>query len=110
MSERVPKPPLEAFKIFCAGDISPALKAYLRSRGCLVAKTRARGGEAVKISPAEVLAGLRRREGLTQAELARNSGVPVKRVGEMEKGERGIDEETAIKLARALHTCHSLFW
>jgi DNA-binding XRE family transcriptional regulator len=53
--------------------------------------------------------GLRDREELTQAQLAKKIGVKRHHISEMEHGKRPIGKEMAKRLARALHTDYKLF-
>jgi ribosome-binding protein aMBF1 (putative translation factor) len=48
------------------------------------------------------LRGARRREGLTQRQLAEATGIPQRHISEMESGRRSIGKERARKLAEAL--------
>jgi len=48
------------------------------------------------------LSGYRHREGLTQIELSRLTGIPQRHISEMERGKRPIGKEAARKLAKAL--------
>jgi DNA-binding XRE family transcriptional regulator len=50
-----------------------------------------------------VLCGYRHREGLTQVELAKQTGIPQRHISEMEHGKRTIGKEAARKLASVLH-------
>jgi len=50
-----------------------------------------------------VLCGYRHREGLTQVELAKQTGIPQRHISEMEHGKRVIGKEAARKLANALN-------
>ncbi len=50
-----------------------------------------------------VLSGYRSREGLTQTELSRQTGIPQRHISEMETGKRPIGRESARKLATALN-------
>ncbi len=50
-----------------------------------------------------VLSGYRHREGFTQMELARQTGIPQRHISEMEHGKRPIGKESARKLAKALN-------
>jgi DNA-binding XRE family transcriptional regulator len=53
--------------------------------------------------PGKILAGARYREGITQTELSKLTGVPQRHISEMESGKRSIGKENAKKLARALN-------
>jgi len=59
--------------------------------------------------PAVHLKGLRTREGVTQAQLAEQTGIHQRHISEMENGKRGIGKETALKLAEALNADYRLF-
>ncbi len=52
--------------------------------------------------PGVALAGARYKEGLTQVQLARLTGIPQRHISEMEHGKRPIGEELAKKLAETL--------
>jgi DNA-binding XRE family transcriptional regulator len=54
--------------------------------------------------PANYLRGIRLREGLTQAELAKKTSMKQHHISEMENGKRSISKEAAKKLASALNT------
>ncbi len=49
------------------------------------------------------LRAYRTREGITQQQLARMTGIPQRHISEMENGKRGIGKERAQKLSEALH-------
>ena len=49
------------------------------------------------------LAGARHREGLTQRQLAEQSGIPQRHISEMENGKRPIGRENAKKLSAVLN-------
>ena len=49
------------------------------------------------------LSGARHKEGLTQAQLAKMTGIPQRHLSEMERGKRTIGKERAKKLAEALN-------
>lgn len=57
------------------------------------------------------LRGLRRREGLTQQQLAKKlgHGVSQHHISEMENGKRGVSVEMAKRLAKVLHTQYRMF-
>jgi DNA-binding XRE family transcriptional regulator len=52
--------------------------------------------------PGITLAGARHKEGLTQVQLARLTGIPQRHLSEMEHGKRPIGKERAKKLAEVL--------
>ena len=49
------------------------------------------------------LRGVRYREGMTQRQLAEDTGIPQQHISEMESGKRQIGRERAKKIAEALH-------
>jgi len=53
--------------------------------------------------PGSYLAGFRHREGVTQVELAKRSGIPRRHISEMEAGKRPIGKSNAKKLGEALN-------
>jgi len=59
--------------------------------------------------PGAYLAGARHREGLTQRQLAEQSGIPQRHISEMENGKRTIGKENARKLAAALNADYWAF-
>ena len=54
--------------------------------------------------PGKMLKGLRLREELTQAQLAKAIGVPQSHISAYEKNARPIPKEKAVKLAEVLHS------
>jgi hypothetical protein len=59
--------------------------------------------------PGVSLAGARHREGLTQMQLARLTGIPQRHLSEMEHGKRPIGKERAKVLAQMLHVDYRIF-
>lgn len=59
--------------------------------------------------PGMVLKGLRGREGLTQAQLARKLGIAHYNLSKMENGSRPISKKMAVKLAKILKTDYRVF-
>jgi DNA-binding XRE family transcriptional regulator len=59
--------------------------------------------------PGRTLRGLRGREGFTQKQLADITGISLKKISEMERGRRLIDQECASVLAQALKAPKTLF-
>ncbi|WP_236021464.1 helix-turn-helix domain-containing protein [Geomesophilobacter sediminis] len=53
--------------------------------------------------------GGRTKEGLTQVELSKLTGIPQRHLSEMENGKRSIGRETAKKLAEALNVDYRVF-
>ena len=56
-----------------------------------------------------LLSGYRYREGLTQVELSRLTGIPQRHISEMEHGKRTIGKDIAKKLAKALNVDYRAF-
>jgi transcriptional regulator with XRE-family HTH domain len=59
--------------------------------------------------PGVALAGARTKEGLTQVQLARLTGIPQRHISEMEHGKRPIGKERAKKLAEVLKVDYHIF-
>jgi DNA-binding XRE family transcriptional regulator len=57
----------------------------------------------------KALAGVRYREGLTQAQLAEKIGVPQRHISEMENGKRPIGKAMAKRLGDALNVGYRMF-
>ena len=58
---------------------------------------------AEESAPSVALKGARKKEGLTQKELARLTGIPQSNLSEMENGKRGIGKELAGRLSKVLN-------
>ena len=56
-----------------------------------------------------VLRGARYREGLSQKELAKRSGISQENISKMENGQRSVGEKVAKRLAKILHIDPALF-
>jgi DNA-binding XRE family transcriptional regulator len=59
--------------------------------------------------PGIALAGARAKEGLTQRELSKITGIPQRHISEMENGKRPIGKEIAKKLGKALKISYKVF-
>jgi DNA-binding XRE family transcriptional regulator len=59
--------------------------------------------------PGVALAGARHKEGLTQVQLARLTGIPQRHISEIEHGKRPIGKERAKKLAEVLKVDYHIF-
>lgn len=59
--------------------------------------------------PGVVLRGLRTRDGLTQSELAKKTGMLQSHISEMEKGTRPIGKTVAKKFAQVFNTDYKVF-
>lgn len=55
------------------------------------------------------LRGARKRDGLTQKQLAELTGIDQRHISEMEKGKRGIGKERARKFARVFNADYRVF-
>lgn len=62
-----------------------------------------------KESPSVCLRALRRREGLTQKDLAEKAGIPQSHLSMMERGKMQIGVQRAKKLGKALNAGYKLF-
>lgn len=62
-----------------------------------------------EITPAQVLRGMRHREGLKQKDLAQKLGIPAANLSEMENGRRPIGKAMAKRLAQALNANYKVF-
>ena len=60
-------------------------------------------------SSAITLRGARKKEGLSQQELSKKTGISATNISKMENGERGIGELTAKKLSKALNVSYKVF-
>ena len=60
-------------------------------------------------SPGIALKGSRKKENLTQKDLAGITDIPQGHISEMENGRRGIGREIALKLGKALHVDYRIF-
>jgi transcriptional regulator with XRE-family HTH domain len=60
-------------------------------------------------TPGQRLVGARSKEGLTQRQLAAETGIPQRHLSEMERGKRPIGKARAQVLGKALHTDYRLF-
>ncbi|MEW6260598.1 MAG: helix-turn-helix transcriptional regulator [Thermodesulfobacteriota bacterium] len=59
--------------------------------------------------PGVCLAGARGKEGVTQRELSKMTGIPQRHISEMENGKRPIGKDTAKKLGKALNISYKVF-
>ncbi len=59
--------------------------------------------------PGVALAGARAKEGLTQQELSRLTGIPQRHISEMQNGKRAIGKERAKRLAKVLNIGYKVF-
>lgn len=61
-----------------------------------------------ELTPGRALASLRYKEGLTQVELGKKTGLSQHRISEMERGKRGISKNAAKILGKALKADYRL--
>ena len=59
--------------------------------------------------PGMALVGARTKEGLTQRELSRATGIPQRHISELENGKRTIGKDRARKLAEVLRVNYKIF-
>jgi hypothetical protein len=91
----VPAPP---------ADVAPVTLEMLPDEALVEARAVVPPG-----TPGQRLAGARSKEGLTQRQLAAQSGIPQRHLSEMERGKRPIGKGRARVLGKALHTDYRLF-
>ncbi len=60
-------------------------------------------------APSVALRGARRKENLTQKELAERTGIPQSHISEMENGKRSIGKERAKRLGKILNIGYRVF-
>ena len=65
--------------------------------------------EFVGKEPQIAIKAYRTREGLTQDQLAKLSGIPRRHISDMENGRRPVGKENARKLAKALNADYRMF-
>jgi len=59
--------------------------------------------------PGVALAGARHKEGLSQVQLAKFTGIPQRHISEMENGKRPIGKEMAKRLGKVLNMNYKVF-
>jgi DNA-binding XRE family transcriptional regulator len=59
--------------------------------------------------PGVCLAGARGKEGVTQRELSKMTGIPQRHISEMENGKRPIGKEIAKKIGKVLNISYKVF-
>lgn len=109
MLERTKKPPIETVPLSFA--VPPAMvsevRAFMRLKGIAEEKEAYSIEEVFPFSkeekPTIYLRGARYREGLTQVQLAKATGIPARHISEMENGKRPIGKKNARLLADALN-------
>lgn len=95
-----------------AGAVEKALEgiqALLKEGGELYNEEGERLEQAAPAPPCRVLSGFRKRDGLTQEELAKSLGIKQQHVSDMENGKRLISKKTAQKLAAIFNTTYKTF-
>ena len=94
-----------------SGEVFPKLQVFLEKHGeseSVVWEELAKDRLAKYKASGLALRGARYREGMSQKELARRSGVSQENISRMERGRRPIGDKVAKKLAKALHIDPSL--
>jgi DNA-binding XRE family transcriptional regulator len=117
MPARTKKPPTESLcNMTFVGprDKAEVARAALRALGFEEARDTLPWREAFPgwsdaQLPGVALAGARHKEGLTQVQLARLSGIPQRHISEMEHSKRPIGKELAKKLAQVLKIDYRVF-
>jgi transcriptional regulator with XRE-family HTH domain len=79
------------------------MRAYLLEHGCQLEASRSPAEVFPQRTPGTLLQGARYREDLTQAELAKRSGVPRRQISEIENDRRSVDKQTAKRLSQVLN-------
>ena len=59
--------------------------------------------------PSIALRGARKKEGMSQKELSKITGIPQSNISEMENGKRTIGKELAKRLSKVLHVSYRVF-
>ena len=89
------------------------VKQYLERHGCFYIDEEqelsdARGLFARRTS-ANMLMGARGKEGITQIQLSKLTGIPRRHISDMENGRRPIGKQNALKFEKALNISYRLF-
>lgn len=106
------KPRIEAphvLTVACPPGSYQTVLTFLHQAGCRIDEDVDPSVVFPDSSPGTNLRGLRYREDLTQAALAKLSGIPRNHISEMENGKRPIGRQTARKLAEVLNTDPRMF-
>jgi len=117
MLERMKTRPIEApaacamdvFRVVCPADHAEEVRQYLAGKGCALEELVSPSSVFPERSPATLLRGIRRREGLTQRQLAGMCGIARHHISEMENGRRAIGKRNAGKLGLTLKVDPRLF-
>jgi DNA-binding transcriptional regulator YiaG len=62
-----------------------------------------------ELTPGSALTGARYKEGVTQREFSKITGIPQRHISEMENNKRSIGKEMAKKLGKALNISYKVF-
>ena len=96
--------------------ITQAIQDVLSKSGDLVREINDEGEELFSVdeifphdTPGDMLKGGRYKEGMTQEQLAKASGIPRRHISEMENGRRPIGKERAKRLAEVLRVDYRVF-
>jgi DNA-binding XRE family transcriptional regulator len=102
--KRLPFVPAEHFR-----KLEAFLEKYGESEPSILWEELAKGRIAKYKKSGLALRGARYREGMSQKELAKRTGISQENISKMENGQRAIGEKVAKKLAKALRTDARLF-
>lgn len=106
--------PLVEFRVVGPPDRCKAAETALKQLGFTIEPTTVPWREAFTEFDSSdlvgrILRGTRHKEGLTQVELSRKTGIPQRHLSEMEHEKRPIGKKTAQVLAQALNVDCKLF-
>lgn len=115
MLEHMKKPPIEKVTLSVKGPIQNQQKAVelLQKLDFYVEDESIPWRDAFKEfrdnDSGSCLAGGRHKEGLTQNQLSKMTGIPQRHISEMENGKRSIGKKTALLLGDALNIDYRIF-
>jgi ribosome-binding protein aMBF1 (putative translation factor) len=107
----VEMPNKETISTFISEEDFPKLQTFLEKHGeseSMVWEELAKDRLAKYKASGLALRGVRYREGISQKELAKRSGVSQENISRMENGRRPVGDKVAKKLAKVLHIDPSL--
>lgn len=106
---RTPLTDPRVLTVACPQGVYDEVREFLAKAGCVVDEGVAPSVVFPDRSPGTILRGLRHRDELTQAELAKRANVPRNHISEMENDKRPIGRQMARRLAAALNTDPRMF-
>lgn len=101
--------PPRVLMVACPSNSYQAVLDFLHQAGCQIDEDVDPSVVFPDSGPGTHLRGFRYRDNLTQATLAKLTGIPRNHISEMENGKRSIGKQTARKLAEALNTDPRMF-